>query len=212
MVGRCSWSSGALAVRFRGVVVTSMSDNWIRLIPEDPSFIPDAAKQMRARARFAEIAPDADEIEVKVCDKVEFFDCGGNFERILCPSCHSEIAVAWWQDRMNEDYNEGFILARYATPCCNMLHITLARKKITRSRFAARLWRALGLSTWSMLKRGEWDQPRKDPGRGRSDASVVERSDTAGKRSREQGSTPVGVWSLPAARPLPGSGDNRLAS
>jgi hypothetical protein len=51
----------------------------------------------------------------------------------------------------------------------NITNIALARKKITRSRFAASLWRALGLSTWSMLKRGEWDQPRKDPGRGRGD-------------------------------------------
>src|SRR5262245_19899792 len=95
-----------------------MSDNWLVLIPEDPRFIPDAAKQSRARARFAEIAPDADEIEIKVYEKVEFFDCGANFERILCSSCRSEIPVAWWQDRMDEDYGKGFMLAAYATPCC----------------------------------------------------------------------------------------------
>jgi hypothetical protein len=95
-----------------------MSDNWIALIPEDPRFIPEAAKQSRARDRFAEIAPEADEIEVKVCQKVKFFDCGANFERILCPSCRSEIAVEWWQGRMDEDYADGFKLAFYATPCC----------------------------------------------------------------------------------------------
>jgi hypothetical protein len=99
-----------------------MSDNWIALIPEDPRFIPDAAKRSRARDRFAEIAPDADEIEIKVCEKVEFFDCGANFERILCPSCRSEIPSAWWQDRMDEDYSDGFVLAKYATPCCKALH------------------------------------------------------------------------------------------
>jgi hypothetical protein len=95
-----------------------MSENWIALVPEDPRFIPDAAKQRRARDRFAEIVPEADEIEIKVSEKVEFFDCGANFERIGCPSCGSDVPVAWWQDRMDEDYGDGFRLASYATPCC----------------------------------------------------------------------------------------------
>jgi hypothetical protein len=56
-----------------------MSDHWIALIPEDPSCVPDAARQLRPRDRLAEIAPAAAEIEIKVCEKVEFFDCGGNF-------------------------------------------------------------------------------------------------------------------------------------
>src|SRR5947207_2367325 len=99
-----------------------MSDNWIVLIPEDPYFIPDAEKRSRARDRFAEIAPDADEIEIKVCEKVQFFDCGENFERILCPRCRSVIPVAWWQERMDKDYSNGFLLAKYATPCCNKLY------------------------------------------------------------------------------------------
>jgi len=95
-----------------------MSDNWIALIPEDPRCVPDAAKQRRARDRFAEIAPESDEIEIKVSEKIEFFDCGANFERILCPLCHAEISVQWWQDRMEEDSDHGFKLATYATPCC----------------------------------------------------------------------------------------------
>ena len=96
-----------------------MSDNWITLIPEDPMFVPDLAKQVRARSRFAEIAPDAGEIEIKTSETVAFFDCGSNFERVHCPSCRAEIAIEWWQDRMNEDYNDGFMLTKYATPCCN---------------------------------------------------------------------------------------------
>ncbi|MEX0702310.1 MAG: hypothetical protein WD069_09465 [Planctomycetales bacterium] len=95
-----------------------MSDNWIALIPEDPRSIPDAAKRHRARDRFAEIAPDADEIEIKVSEKVKFFDCGANFDRVLCPSCGAEIPVDWWQDRMDEDSGDGFKLASYETPCC----------------------------------------------------------------------------------------------
>ena len=95
-----------------------MSDNWIALIPEDPRFVPEAAKQRQAADRFAEIAPEADEIEIKVSEAVEFFDCGANFERILCPSCRAEVSFAWWQDRMDEDYGDGFRLATYTTPCC----------------------------------------------------------------------------------------------
>jgi hypothetical protein len=96
-----------------------MSDNWIALIPDAPKFVPDVARLSRARDRFAEIAPDADEIEIKICEKVEFFDCGTNLEHIFCPSCQSKIPIAWWQERMMEDYNNGFMLAKYATPCCN---------------------------------------------------------------------------------------------
>jgi hypothetical protein len=108
-----------------------MSDNWIALIPEDPRFVPDAAKRQRARDRFAEIAPDADELEIKVTEKIEFFDCGANFERVLCASCGAGIPGDWWQDRMDEDSGvdgwqdrmdedsgDGFKLASYATPCC----------------------------------------------------------------------------------------------
>lgn len=97
-----------------------MSDGWIALIPEDPRFIPAAAKQLQARDRFAEIAPHAEEVEIKVSDVVEFFDCGENFERILCPSCRAVIAVAWWQSRMDEDSDGGFKLAAYLTPCCGV--------------------------------------------------------------------------------------------
>ena len=96
-----------------------MSDNWIAILPEDPRFVPELEKQRRARDRFAEIAPKSDEIQIKVSDKVEFFDCGANFERICCPACGCEIPVEWWVARMDEDYLDGFKLAAYATPCCS---------------------------------------------------------------------------------------------
>lgn len=95
-----------------------MSDNWITLIPVDPRFVPDAAKQAQALERFHTIAPEAEEIEVRVLENIQFFDCGGNFDRVRCPSCKAEIDIDWWQDRMNEDYSGSFALASYATPCC----------------------------------------------------------------------------------------------
>lgn len=95
-----------------------MSDDWIILVPEEPRFVPDQSRQQLAQARFAEIAPEADAVEVKVFDRVTFFDCGVNFERVQCPSCGSEIPVEWWQDRMDEDDDDGFRLEAYAAPCC----------------------------------------------------------------------------------------------
>ena len=100
-----------------------MSDNWIALIPKDPRHVPDAERQSRARARLAEIAPDADEIEIKVSDQIEFVDCGANFERIRCPSCNTEISVEWWQERMDADcVDGGFTLRQYAMSCCGVGH------------------------------------------------------------------------------------------
>jgi hypothetical protein len=96
-----------------------MSDHWITLVPEDPRFIPDLAKQNTARDRFAEIAPEVEEIELIASDEVKFFDCGENFSHVCCPSCHSEIPLEWWTDRMDEDSAPvGFKLKTYSTPCC----------------------------------------------------------------------------------------------
>lgn len=95
-----------------------MSDNWIILIPENPDYIPDEEKRVGARIHLMQLAPDADEIEITVFDNIEFFFCGGNFERICCPACGSEISDEWWQDRMEEDYEDGFKLDHYLTPCC----------------------------------------------------------------------------------------------
>ena len=95
-----------------------MSDNWIISFPKTLRFIPDAAKQLRARDRFAEIAPDADEIELIMRENVTLFDCGGNFKHISVQAVVRRFPVPWWQEQMSEDYKDGFVLDRYATPCC----------------------------------------------------------------------------------------------
>jgi hypothetical protein len=99
-----------------------MSDSWILLIPEDPSVVPTQEQQLRACQRFGEIAPDADEINLIVSDTIEFFHCGVNSERVLCPSCGVEIPDAWWNERMNGDKQDGFTLSAYSTPCCGSQH------------------------------------------------------------------------------------------
>lgn len=100
-----------------------MSDNWIALIPKDPRYIPTESQRRRARDRFLELAPEADEIEIKVSNTIQFFDCGTNLVSITCPSCHATIADEWWQGRLDDDADKGgFKLATYVTPCCSSEH------------------------------------------------------------------------------------------
>jgi hypothetical protein len=97
-----------------------MSENSIILIPEDPRHVPGQDRQQKALARFREIAPKSHEIKATTMEAVQFFYCGGNFERILCPDCGAEIPVPWWQAQMNSDYKAGFQLQKAPMPCCGV--------------------------------------------------------------------------------------------
>ena len=100
-----------------------MSDNWIIVIPRDPNFIPPTDKITQAKLRFGQITPNADGIEVIVEVKPQFFDAGANFSSIACPSCSKKIPLDWWQERMNEDFeDDGFVLVQYRVPCCSQEH------------------------------------------------------------------------------------------
>src|SRR4029079_15834676 len=57
-------------------------------------------------------------------EAIEFLDCGGNFERILCPGCGVEIPLPWWHEKLDLDSDTGsaFVLTRHSTPCCGSSH------------------------------------------------------------------------------------------
>ena len=95
-----------------------MSDNSIRLVPQNPRFLPDELRRARAHARLSQLMPSA-QTSVQIYQAVQFIDCGANFESVNCPSCGAQLSIEWWHDRMAEDYDgNGFRLASYATPCC----------------------------------------------------------------------------------------------
>lgn len=102
-----------------------MSDNWIIAIPEDPECIPDEPRQLQARDWISKLAPQADAVELRASQEIQFVHCGSNFERVVCPSCRSEVPIRWWQQQMDEDYDNGFTLRTHVTPCCGQPH-TLA--------------------------------------------------------------------------------------
>lgn len=95
-----------------------MSDNWYILIPQDPQYVPTTSQQSKARQRFRELAPMADEVVVETFRAIRFFDCAANFQAVSCPKCRSELDMDWWMDRMNADYEDGFQLNAYDMPCC----------------------------------------------------------------------------------------------
>jgi hypothetical protein len=99
-----------------------MSDDWIVLVPEDPLFVPPLEKQFSARDRFAQIAPDAEEIKIYAGEGIQLFDAGENLMAIYCPSCKGQISVEWWLERVDEDNTgNGFELRPYPAPCCRQL-------------------------------------------------------------------------------------------
>jgi hypothetical protein len=95
-----------------------MSDNWIIVFPAKPDFVPAEAARQRALAYLKQQVPDAEKVVVEVTDKTQFIDCGGNFERILCPTCRHELSISWWHERMDEEYAEDYPMRQHEVPCC----------------------------------------------------------------------------------------------
>lgn len=98
-----------------------MSDEILRLIPTDPSFVPTKKAQAAAKKALRAALPDAEDVTSEVAEHVALQDCGESFDRVLCPACAREIAIETWQGWMDADYAEdgGFRLAPITTPCCN---------------------------------------------------------------------------------------------
>lgn len=96
-----------------------MSDNYLRFIPTDPTYVADSRTREQARAYLATVLPDATEVTVTVTDEVAYIDQGANFERVLCPQCGHELDAAWWQNAMDAAYETKFAILEIETPCCS---------------------------------------------------------------------------------------------
>jgi len=95
-----------------------VSDNFLRLIPTDPEYTPDAQAADEARAYLATLVPDADEVKAAMTSEIAFIDQGANFERISCPRCGAEIDESWWADEVERASNTAFAQLDVITPCC----------------------------------------------------------------------------------------------
>lgn len=134
-----------------------MSDNFIVLVPKDPRFAASTDVQRRVAEILRRLAPKADSIEPEVSEAIRFHDAGSNLESIFCPRCAAKINIDWWQDRMDDDWDEeGFRLERYEAPCCGAL-LTLNELKYD--------WpQAFGRTSWTVQNAdvGELDEMARE--------------------------------------------------
>lgn len=97
-----------------------MSDHFLVVIPADPAAeLPQSATALRdALAALAA----ASEARIKDYGKLQFIDCGENFEGIACPVCRAAISTDQWHAWMDEDWHgeDGFHLHRHTVPCCKV--------------------------------------------------------------------------------------------
>jgi hypothetical protein len=95
-----------------------MSDTVFKLIPDNPSYVPDQESRTKAKAYLATLFPEAAEIVDKARERIEFIDAGTNLETITCPNCLSRIDRDWWQHEMKRASIGHFTNLTIDTPCC----------------------------------------------------------------------------------------------
>jgi hypothetical protein len=96
-----------------------MSDDRLRLIPTDPSWLPDDVALRRAVRVLRDLAPDAGTVRGRVHDGVVFIDAGGNAERVQCPACGTELDPGWWSERVGRAATQDYERLAVTTPCCS---------------------------------------------------------------------------------------------
>ena len=72
-----------------------MSDDYLKVIPVEPTHIPPAHLHPRAVDYLERLFPKGDEVEVQVYEAVTFIDQGSNLEAIICPSCGLRPMLPW---------------------------------------------------------------------------------------------------------------------
>ena len=94
-----------------------MSEDSIKIISNDPLFIPSEATRKKAREFLMSVFPKADSINIVVEDEVVFIDQGENFEQVLCPKCNFELND-WWGEAMEKASKTNFSNLNVTVPCC----------------------------------------------------------------------------------------------
>lgn len=95
-----------------------MSGYFLRLIPEDPSFVPAEPARAAACEALRAALPRAEEVTVSVSEALRFVDPGKNLERILCPACGKDLARDWWEGHMEHAKARELRNLRVTVPCC----------------------------------------------------------------------------------------------
>jgi len=100
-----------------------LSDNWLRVIPTDPTFVPTAQAARRGVDLLARLAPAAASGEAAHevdFGKTVFVDAGTNFASVTCPWCGMAIDLELWQDWMGAAASTEFTQLNVRTRCCDV--------------------------------------------------------------------------------------------
>lgn len=100
-----------------------MSDNWIRIIPTDPAFVPTASGAIAGRdllGGFLRSAGSGATVDIVDFGGVVLVDAGSNFESATCPWCATAIDLGWWQDQVDVAAASGFTNLLTRTRCCDV--------------------------------------------------------------------------------------------
>ena len=94
-----------------------MTDHFLVLIPEQPTYVPSPEAQSRAVDALRALVLRATKVEARLCEHVEFIDQGANFEKVLCPACGEDLTDQWpaWMD---EAAKSNFSELSLTPPCC----------------------------------------------------------------------------------------------
>jgi hypothetical protein len=110
-----------------------MSEYYLSIIPEEPSYVPSAEAQAQALEAFRafltrkkpfQVKASARwdepivEIEVEVSEDIQFVDQGENFESVSCPACDTEIDTKSWGEWMDKSSECNFVDRSVTMPCC----------------------------------------------------------------------------------------------
>ena len=91
-----------------------MSENYLRLIPEDPSEMPSTEAAAATVAILQKIFPEAEQIRAHRYGEIKFIDPGSNLARVLCP----DLTGAWpaWMDESSTSH---FDARNVIVSCCS---------------------------------------------------------------------------------------------
>ena len=94
-----------------------MSDDFLRLIPTTPTFLPSAEARDAALQLLKSWLPSADAITSEISEQTRFIDPGTNLERVGCPFCGSALSDCW-ESAMESASARGFSDLEVVVPCC----------------------------------------------------------------------------------------------
>ena len=94
-----------------------MSDTYLRIIPDDPNWVPAAESAIAVTNLMSAFVPGS-EVTTRYTDEVEFVDQGENFERVLCSNCGTDLTDSW-SSVMDTARKTSFSDLGFETPCCH---------------------------------------------------------------------------------------------